>query len=40
MDGVVYVVDPGMSKQKDYDPKSGMDSLEVRPISRVQATQR
>lgn len=40
VDGVVYVVDPGVSKQKEYDPKSGMDSLSVRPISRVQATQR
>ena len=38
--GVVYVVDPGMVKQKHYQPGSGMDSLDVVPISRVQAAQR
>lgn len=36
----MYVVDPGLVKQKSYVPSSGMDSLDVVPISRVQATQR
>lgn len=40
VDGVVYVIDPGVVKQKDYNPRTGMDSLGVVPISRVQATQR
>ncbi|EIE25953.1 putative ATP-dependent RNA helicase [Coccomyxa subellipsoidea C-169] len=40
VDGVVYVVDPGMVKQKSYTPATGMESLHVVPISRVQATQR
>ncbi|KAL6784040.1 hypothetical protein ACKKBG_A04550 [Auxenochlorella protothecoides x Auxenochlorella symbiontica] len=40
VDGVVYVIDPGMSKQKDFNPATGLDRLEVGPISRVQATQR
>ena len=38
--GVVYVVDPGLVKQKEYDPATGMESLLVRPISRVAAAQR
>ncbi|KAI8466158.1 MAG: DEAH-box nuclear pre-mRNA splicing factor [Monoraphidium minutum] len=40
VEGVVYVVDSGVVKQKHYHPSSGMDSLDVVPISRVQATQR
>ncbi|KAI7837808.1 hypothetical protein COHA_008436 [Chlorella ohadii] len=40
VDGVVYVVDSGVVKQKEYNPRTGMDSLGVTPISRVQATQR
>lgn len=40
VEGVVYVVDSGVVKQKHYHPGSGMDSLDVVPISRVQATQR
>ncbi len=38
--GVVYVVDPGLVKQKEYDPRTGMETLVVRPISRVAAAQR
>lgn len=33
IDGIVYVVDPGFAKQNVYDPKLGMDSLVVTPIS-------
>ena len=38
--GVVYVVDPGFVKQKQFNPATNMDSLEVVRISRVQAVQR
>ena len=40
IDGVYYVIDPGFVKQKAYDPKLGMDSLVVTPISQAQAKQR
>ncbi len=36
----MYVVDSGVVKQKHYHPASGLESLDVVPISRVQATQR
>lgn len=38
--GIVYVIDPGMVKQKEYDPSSGIERLRVVPISRVAAEQR
>lgn len=34
IDGVAYVVDPGLVKQKSYNPHTGLDSLDVVPISR------
>lgn len=40
IDGIYYVVDPGFSKQKVYNPKIGMDSLVVAPISQASARQR
>jgi len=40
IDGIFYVVDPGFVKQSTYDPKLGMDSLVVIPISQAQARQR
>lgn len=40
VDGIYYVVDPGFHKQNAYDPKLGMDSLVVTPISQAQANQR
>ncbi|KAG0230314.1 DEAH-box ATP-dependent RNA helicase prp22 [Actinomortierella wolfii] len=40
IDGIYYVVDPGFVKQSAYDPKLGMDSLIVTPISQAQARQR
>lgn len=40
VDGVVYVIDSGYVKQRQYNPSSGMYSLDVVPISRVQANQR
>ncbi|KAI9444660.1 P-loop containing nucleoside triphosphate hydrolase protein [Lactarius indigo] len=38
--GIYYVVDPGFAKQNAYDPRLGMDSLVVMPISQAQARQR
>ncbi|KAG7660883.1 PRP22 [[Candida] subhashii] len=40
IDGIYYVVDPGFVKVNAYDPKLGMDSLRVVPISQAQANQR
>lgn len=40
IDGIYYVVDPGFVKQSCFDPKLGMDSLIVTPISQAQARQR
>lgn len=40
VDGIVYVIDPGTVKQKAYHPETGMDSLDVVTVSRVQAKQR
>ena len=38
--GIVYVIDPGFSKQKSYNPRTGMESLVVTPISKASAMQR
>ena len=40
IDGVVYVVDPGFSKQKVYNPRIRVESLLVSPISRASSHQR
>ncbi len=40
IDGIVYVVDPGFCKQKSYNPRTGMESLVVTPISKASAEQR
>jgi pre-mRNA-splicing factor ATP-dependent RNA helicase DHX15/PRP43 len=40
IDGIVYVIDPGFSKQKVYNPRVRMESLLVSPISRASAKQR
>ncbi|KAI9666800.1 MAG: DEAH-box ATP-dependent RNA helicase prp43 [Alyxoria varia] len=40
IDGIVYVVDPGFSKQKVYNPRARVESLLVTPISRASAQQR
>lgn len=37
IDNIYYVIDPGFVKQNAYDPKLGMDSLIVTPISQTQA---
>lgn len=33
IDGVVYVIDPGFVKQNSYNPRTGMESLVVVPVS-------
>lgn len=40
IDGIYYVIDPGFAKQKVYNPKTGMDSLVITPISQASARQR
>ena len=40
IDGIVYVVDPGFSKQKIYHPRIRIESLLVSAISRASAQQR
>lgn len=40
VDGIMYVVDSGYSKMKVYNPKMGMDMLQVAPISLASASQR
>lgn len=40
IDGIVYVVDTGFSKQKVYNPRIRLESLLVAPISQASAQQR
>jgi len=40
IDHIKYVIDPGFVKQNAYDPRLGMDSLVITPISQAQAKQR
>ncbi|KAJ3059438.1 Pre-mRNA-splicing factor ATP-dependent RNA helicase PRP16, partial [Podochytrium sp. JEL0797] len=40
VDGIMYVVDTGYSKLKVFNPKIGMDSLLVTPISQANSMQR
>ena len=35
IDGVVFVIDPGFSKQKVYNPRIRVESLLVSPVSRL-----
>ena len=35
IDRIIYVIDPGFCKQKSYNPRTGMESLVVTPISKV-----
>ena len=38
--GPQFVIDPGFVKQNSYNPRSGMESLIVTPISQAAANQR
>lgn len=40
IDGIVYVIDPGFSKQKVYNPRIRVESLLISPISQASADQR
>ena len=40
LDGIKYVIDAGYCKLKVFNPKIGMDSLQVYPISQANANQR
>ncbi|KAI1796706.1 P-loop containing nucleoside triphosphate hydrolase protein [Ganoderma leucocontextum] len=40
IEGVVYVIDPGFSKQNVYNPRIRVESLLVAPISKASAQQR
>jgi len=40
IDGICFVIDTGFCKQKTYNPRSGVESLIVTPISQAQAAQR
>jgi len=40
IDGICYVIDTGLCKQKTYNPKTSMESLIVTPISKAAANQR
>ncbi|XP_020526384.1 pre-mRNA-splicing factor ATP-dependent RNA helicase DEAH7 isoform X2 [Amborella trichopoda] len=40
VDGILYVIDTGYGKMKVYNPRMGMDALQVFPASRAAADQR
>lgn len=40
VDGIMYVVDSGYCKLKVYNPRIGMDALQIYPISQANANQR
>lgn len=40
VDGIYYVIDTGYGKMKVYNPRMGMDALQVFPVSRAAADQR
>ncbi|CAH8320272.1 unnamed protein product [Eruca vesicaria subsp. sativa] len=40
IDGIYFVVDPGFAKQNVYNPKQGLESLVITPISQASANQR
>ena len=40
IDGIVYVIDAGFCKQNSFNPRTGMESLIVSPVSKAQANQR
>ncbi|XP_065220095.1 pre-mRNA-splicing factor ATP-dependent RNA helicase DHX16 [Planococcus citri] len=40
IDNIIYVIDPGFCKQNSYNPRTGMETLTVVPISKASANQR
>jgi len=37
IEGIIYVIDCGFAKQTSYNPKTGMESLMVTPVSKASA---
>lgn len=37
IDGIIYVIDCGFAKQTSYNPRTGMESLIVTPVSKASA---
>ena len=40
LDGVKFVIDTGFCKLKVYNPKIGMDALQITPVSQANSNQR
>ncbi|TKR77313.1 hypothetical protein L596_018310 [Steinernema carpocapsae] len=40
LDGILFVIDPGYCKLKVFNPRIGMDALQIFPISQASANQR
>ncbi|KAI1280803.1 Pre-mRNA-splicing factor ATP-dependent RNA helicase DHX16 [Halotydeus destructor] len=40
IDNIIYVIDPGYCKQNSFNPRTGMESLVVVPISKASSNQR
>lgn len=40
IDNIIYVIDPGYCKQNSFNPRTGMESLVVVPVSKASANQR
>jgi pre-mRNA-splicing factor ATP-dependent RNA helicase DHX16 len=40
IEGIIYVIDSGFGKQTSYNPRTGMESLIVTPVSKASANQR
>ena len=40
IDGIYYIIDPGFAMQNVYNPKQGLDSFVITPISQASAKQR
>lgn len=40
IDGIMYVIDSGLCKQTTFNPRTGMESLVVTPVSKASANQR
>ncbi|GMT21216.1 hypothetical protein PFISCL1PPCAC_12513 [Pristionchus fissidentatus] len=40
LDGILFVIDPGYCKLKVYNPRIGMDALQIFPVSQASANQR
>ena len=40
INGIVYVIDSGLVKQTSFNPRTGMESLVVTPVSKASANQR